>query len=518
MKGKQILSSVLAAAMAAGLMTGCSSTAGSSTQASNKTNTEASGDGQTATGASSDSQTDSGELTEITVDRATFNLASSDSAEVSKIQDAINDYIADKIHVKITLNDIPSGEYGDKVNLSLTNNEVNLFWTASWQGTVSTDNLVMQNAAYDISDILQGTDLYDSIPEEAWRASQYNGKDYFIPIYKESAEGYDLVYPTAKAEQYGWDLSTVKELKDLEPMLAQMKADGVKYPLLMQKMPFFSKYYIDKYDFTVGGTMMAVDRSTDEVINTLQTDDYKDFLNLIADWAEKGYISDEEATKTVPDTAIMGTDWGFAAWVDVPINEAATTTYGQDCDVIHMTKNWANSTSTLGSCYAISSSSTEEEAKASLAFLGLLYTDSTLADLYTYGIEGTDYDKDADGFVNQKGDLYNHSAWESGSVKSISIVKGNPADSVSLYEDFNNNSVESSASGFRPDYSSVEAQWSACQSVYDQYGYTLEEGGYAPADVESALAQYQSALDEAGYQDVLKAIQTQYDSWKAAKG
>ncbi|MDD4369178.1 MAG: ABC transporter substrate-binding protein [Oscillospiraceae bacterium] len=518
MKGKQFLAAVLATTMAAAILTGCSSSAATE-QTQADTDTAAGGSAASAAGttAAADSDSSSAEPVEITIDRATFNLASSDADEVQKIQDAINAYIEDKINVKIVLNDIPSGEYGDKVNLSLTNNEVNLFWTASWQGTVSTDNLVMQNAAYNITDLLQGSDLYASIPEEVWRASQYDGQDYFIPIYKESAEGYDLVYPTAMAEKYGWDLSTVTELKDIEPMLAQMQADGVKYPLLMQKMPFFSKYYIDKYDFTVGGTMMAVDRSTDEIVNTIQTADYQDFVALIADWAAKGYISDEEATKTVPDTAIMGTDWGFAAWVDVPINEAATTTYGQDCDVIHMTKNWANSTSTLGSCYAIASSSTEEQAQACLDFLGLLYTDNTLADLYTYGIEGTDYDKDEAGFVTQKGDLYNHSAWESGSVTAISIVSGNPADSIQLYEDFNDQSVESSASGFRPDYTSVEAQWTACQSVYDQYGYVLEEGGYAPEDVAAALETYQAALDDAGYQEVLKTLQDQYDTWKASK-
>ena len=119
--------------------------------------------------------------------------------------------------------------------------------------------------------------------------------------------------------------------------------------------------------------------------------------------------------------------------------------------------------------------------------------------------------------VVKKGDLYNHSSWESGSVKDISIEKGSPADTVQLYEDFNKNSVESEASGFRPDYSSVQAQWSACQSVYDQYGYVMEEGAYTPDQVDGKIKEFQKALDDAGFQDVLKTIQTQYDTWKAAK-
>ena len=53
--------------------------------------------------------------------------------------------------------------------------------------------------------------------------------------------------------------------------------------------------------------------------------------------------------------------------------------------------------------------------------------------------------------------------------------------------------------------------------MFDQYGYVLEEGAYTPDQVEGALKEYQSALDEAGYEDVLKEIQKQYDTWKASK-
>ena len=197
---------------------------------------------QNASSGTSDTSADSSDKVEINIYHCTFNIASADSAEVSAIEDAINDYIADKINVKIKLTDLGQGEYEDKCNLAIANGEANLFWTASWMGSMSTDNLVSGKAAYDLSELLPGTDLYNSIPEAVWESSRYNGKDYFIPCYKESSEGYDLVYPTEKALKYGWDLSSVKKLEDLEPMLEQLKQDGVKYPLLLQWMPFFSKF------------------------------------------------------------------------------------------------------------------------------------------------------------------------------------------------------------------------------------------------------------------------------------
>ena len=47
----------------------------------------------------------------IKVTRACFNLTNPDSEQVKKVQDAINDYIKDKINVQIELTDIGSGEY-----------------------------------------------------------------------------------------------------------------------------------------------------------------------------------------------------------------------------------------------------------------------------------------------------------------------------------------------------------------------------------------------------------------------
>jgi len=36
-------------------------------------------------------------------------------------------------------------------------------------------------------------------------------------------------------DKYGWDLSTVKTLKDIEPMIEDCKAEELKYPYLTQK-------------------------------------------------------------------------------------------------------------------------------------------------------------------------------------------------------------------------------------------------------------------------------------------
>ena len=83
-----------------------------------------------------------------------------------------------------------------------------------------------------------------------------------------------------------------------------------------------------------------------------------------------------------------------------------------------------------------------------------------------------------------------------------------------MYIDFNSSALISCANGFQFDKTPVEAQYTACQSVFDEYGFVLETGGYAAAEVPTIIQAYQAALDEAGYQAVLAEFKSQYDAWK----
>ena len=459
----------------------------------------------------------SSDATKINVYRATFNLATPDSAQVKKVEDAINAYIKDKINVQISLTDIGSGEYTEKANLALANGEINLLWTASWEGTIGTNDLVPANAVYDISELLKDSTLYKSMDAGQWEATKYNGKNYFIPVYKDNVEGYDLMFRKAVVDAHGWDTASVKKLADLTPFLADAKADGLKYPLLLQKTAMFYRWYIDKFDFFTADSssnFVCVDRASNKVVDTIQTPEYLEFCKQIAEWADAGYISEDEVTKAVTDTTTQSQDWAISWWTDVPVNAEANSRYGQDVVMQPITERWAHSTSALGSCYCVTATSSEAEAKACIDFMGLLYTDSKLADIYTFGIEGEDFSYDANGQVAQSSEKYNHSMWESASATIVTPVAGEPAEKASLYKSFNGGANTSCAAGFRFDKTPVEAKYSACQSVFEQYGFALETGGVKAADVESTIAAYQAALDEAGYQDVLAEFSKQYEAWK----
>ena len=201
---KKLISTLLAAAMVISTLAGCGSSTAENSAADTGT-AESTDTADTEAVESTDTEQAGGDMVNISLYRATFGQAQVNSEQVKKVQDAINEYIADKINVKITITDIPSGEYTDKANLALANNEINLLWTASWEGTIGTNELYKANAAYDITDLLPGTTLYDSMTESIWVSSRFDGKNYYVPVYKEAYEGYDIKFPKDYATEFGLD-------------------------------------------------------------------------------------------------------------------------------------------------------------------------------------------------------------------------------------------------------------------------------------------------------------------------
>ena len=137
--------------------------------------------------------------------------------------------------------------------------------------------------------MLPNYDHYNAIPEWAWKSSSYDGKNYYVPVYKESAEGYNLALRKDLVQKFGWDLSTVKSLKGIEAMLADCYEAGLKYPYLTQRTSMFHRYYLDKYDFFSQDSFMAVDKAANKIVNTLETPEYLEFTTLMGDWTEKCY-------------------------------------------------------------------------------------------------------------------------------------------------------------------------------------------------------------------------------------
>ena len=156
-----------------------------------------------------------------------------------------------------------------------------------------------------------------------------------------------------------------------------------------------------------------------------------------------------------------------------------------------------------------------EKADACLKFLELLNTDSKLADIWTYGVEGKHFNYTADGRVERIADSgYSQEAWKSASVFKVTPLSNENANKGELYEKENAMAVMGSTAGFRYDTASTSAEISALKAVGSEYVLMLEYGVYDPNEY---LQKFLDARKKAGVEKIISDMQAQYDAWVAGK-
>ena len=431
------------------------------------------------------------------------------------VEDAINAYIEPKIGVTVTvLNDAEN----TALDLALAGgDDIDLFWCASWANLY---NFIDGNSVYDLTDVLADyPELYASMPETVWESAKSAGRNYYVPVYKESANGQGLSVPTSLVEKYNWDLSAVKELKDIEPMLADCYADGMANPIALQD-PTFDCFELDKFAFLTKYAGVARDGDTTKIVNIMETPEYKEFVDMMYSWNKAGYINQEESAPDSISTEIItekrkNGENAFYRWAMTPDSKAnASSRFGMDVEIIPLTGSYVETDSAAGSAYAINAKTTKLDA--CMKFLQLLNTDETLANLAAFGIEGEHYTKTADGRVTlipESGYAY-PGVWIVCNVNAPSLLDNESADKKEQYDAFNKEAEVSCTAGFRFDKTAVEAEVTALDGVLAEYQALLEKGFYDP---EEYLPEFQAALKTAGVEKVIAEMQTQYDAWLAVK-
>ncbi len=448
-------------------------------------------------------------------------------ADAAKVDEAINAYIEPLINVNIKTVIFHDAETL-KMELA-ARDDIDIFFTNNWYGAVDCNNIVMSNGAKDLTEYLPNyPDLLAAIPESIWESTKYDGRNYFIPNYKESAVGVSLVCNKAVADKLGWteeELMNIHDYKTLETYLKEAKDAGVGVPFITNASSSQGAYLraerlgIDDFDIFYKYAAIEKKGDTTKIVIPSETETYADWAETIYRWNQNGYVPEDFGVIGVDNTELKSVltsgDWAFTTWTTIPDTDGQIASqYDFEYILIPYSKNYITSESALGSAWAISSKS--EKVDAALKFLTLLNTDKVVADLFVYGIEGVHYTVNEDGRLHMteegKG-TYENSPWKACSVMVPSVMDTERADKASLYGTFNENGVAAPSNGFRFDASKVEVYLAALDNVVNEYAGLIDRGATEPTE---ALAAYNAALKAAGVDAVIAEMQAQYDAWMEA--
>lgn len=444
--------------------------------------------------------------------------------DVKAIEDEANKYLKDKINATIKLQCYTWGEeYDNKLKQMIASRQsFDICFTANWL------NNYQQNAVKGgFVALNDDKGLFDKyapktkamLGADFLAGSQIDGINYGIPANKEKAHAWGFIIKQDLVDKYGFDLSTIKTLEDLEPMLKVIKEKetGV-YGL--EALDGESPIKLLDYD-TIGDDKcpgVVYNNTTDyKVFNEFETPEMLSLLKTMRKYYQAGYIRQDAAT--VKDyNADEAAGKIFAATKSLKPGKDAemSLTHGFKWTQVYITQPIISNRDTTGSIQAISSTSPNPER--ALMFLELFNTDPYLNNLINFGIEGKHYIKVSDNVIKAGPDQAKYNpgtGWVFGNQFINYLYDTEDPQKWQKFEEFNNQALPTKTLGFTFDSTPVKNEIAAINDVWSKYVPALETGSIDP---EQNLPKFNAELKAAGLDKVIAEKQNQLNAWRSKMG
>jgi len=447
--------------------------------------------------------------------------------DLLRIQDLINAYTIDKINTEVELVLFANSEYSTQVNLMLAGGQqVDIY--RAMNGFPQQD-YISNGSALDITDYLD-TYLKDAVGvmyDRLLMTATVNGRVYGLNTIGSNYVPTGWCYRSDIVKELGIDVSKVNSVFDLDEVYAKVKA---AYPDMIMNDPnrmnnVFQAYLQSTKHMDALGNDAAnpfsgvVFGENPVVVNAFESEDFKDLVNLLRSWYEKGYFAKDAATSTATtaELASSGNLFSMFAGLGNPkIASNFSVNYGYPYESIKVSDSYMPSYNY--DCWLINSKTKSPEAACK--FLNLTFTDPYIHNLLSYGEEGVDYVRNEDGFVvppegyKAISDVpytnnINYYMWGSKWLAYRTLGGLNE-------EDFQKNKADNYAAqasffyGFVFDFSEVEAEYLAVSNIWKEYKKGFWTGSL---DVDAALKEMNDRMYAAGLQKILDCKQQQLTEW-----
>ena len=454
-----------------------------------------------------------------------------DPKHPEKVIKALNEQSKKDINTTVDFKFLSSNDERMKKILS-TGEPFDIGYTCSWFAnyTLASQQGQLRDITTEVKKLTPK--LWESMPESVWEGAKVNGKIYAVPTYKDIAGqlfwlvNQDYVFDEvgAKAEFDQLDSTYASATPLLEKIKAYKDSSGKPYPNDLPAPYSFHKSGLPGVDdgwdhmlrsIHIGVKLKDAPKDAKPVVQSLYTDkDFVDTLKTLKQWKDKGLV-DPNATTTEKayEFIIVQNEYG---WEDAKITawgKGAGKPY--NCEVKAKDKPYLTTSSVTGSMQGIGANS--KNPLRALKYLEYINTDANYRNMLAYGIEGETYVDNGDGTVSYKegNDDWKPGLFSQATFMLLKPVAPAPADMYKKIDAVNKSATPSQLLGFSVNTEGLQTQIAACENVVGQYKSALFCG--AVDDVDATLSTMLKELDKNGYNDLIKNIQKQVDTFLANK-
>lgn len=444
-------------------------------------------------------------------------------ADVSEVQDKMNEILRDKIGAEVELLIIPTGSYKQQMTLMLSGDE-KLDVMGCNSGVYTT--ALASEALKPLDDLLEeyGQGIIEAESADQLEQGQVDGTQFGIPVMCDTAVGYGtFCMRTDILEKYNIDVSDVKSYDDVAEIFKIVHENEPDMTIVAPTTVGYSpmQYCIewDKLGDYFG--VLEEHGQTTTVTNLFESEAYRNYLDVMHSWYESGYFSKDVTTATEAGASLMkgGNLFSYFNANKPGIETQEENACGVDLTVVQVLDTFTQT----GNNWQWTIPENCEYPEKAMQFINELYTDSDIINLMCYGIEGEHYVENEDGTITYPEGVdattvgYNMSAnvWAVGNEFLAKVWETNDPDVWEQTQEWNKTGIVSKAYGFFYDNINVTTEMAAVQSVYDEYRMSLECGVLDP---ETTLPEMNEKMYAAGLQNIIDEKQAQLDKWLEAKG
>lgn len=480
--------------------------------------------------------------TDSTLERAdlVFYLMGEPPADMPLVQDKINEKLLEKINTTVTFKFTTWTDWQTKYDMILSSGEdCDLIYTANWMNYAG---LASNNAFAPLDELLTAyaPELYHYILPDVWEQMKVNDRIYSVPSMKKEYTNAGIMYREDLREKY--NLPKPDSLENLEAYLMGVKKNDPAQSIMKPSVnPASFSYSFSatsvlqaKYAWVQPGAPygLAADYNTpSKLFNYWSSQDFRNDMKIMKKWADAGFWSKSVLSDANnSDAFINGQEICIvdgqnpAKYVGTYYNpqlengwKVAYIPYAEINGIAY-----ANHPSGNGTAIPTNSKYKERAAMA----LNLLYMDKDINRLIQYGMKGTHYTLDGEGYYKD-GEAHKNFAAESANAWSLR----NPLYALPSRGDDKLNKIFSElhrialktnypdmdiASGFVEVYDDYAPERAALATVMTEYLAPLQAG--LKEDVDGAVDEFLRKAGEAGLAKIQKAYNAQWEAYCEKNG
>ena len=441
-----------------------------------------------------------------------YYVGNSSNKDQKMVQDKVNEYLKKKINATVVMNPLDWGPYDKKMQNVMTSGEK---YDLRWINGSNYQTAVFKGAFIPIDDLMTkyAPKTKALLGEDFINGARIGGKLYGVQANKDNARWYSVYYRKDIAQKYNLDLSNVKSLEDLYPIMDIVKekeAGMFCYGIGGGRSPWAKS----GYDDFGGNGLVGIVPGNDKVVNLYSTDLFKESAYEARELYNRGYLNRDAAVNdNASDLIRSGKVFCYISSDRPGQLEEFNANQGNKWASVRLTDTAKGYTSEAQASMMAIPVSCKNPVRV-MKFLELLNTDEYLNNLINFGIEGVHYKKVSDkriSLIENSGYNLQGRQYMMGNTMINYLIDGESDTKHEEIEKFNKEAEYSEAFGFSPDLEKVKIQVSSCNNVKKEYIKVIE---YGMVDIDENIAKFNEKLKQAGIDEVVKEVQKQYDEWK----